>query len=158
MHIGKITAFALLSIGTITAKDKPTISIRVVETQSSSRHYSYDAPGTASQSTTNCTGNATATSVGNSTDVNGTTNCNTTTTPGTPSRRETIAIRQAHVLAVMPDGKHVTLWCQYGFRRCADLSAGSYTAELDGNSLYVYELDLSGKLAHRIKYQYAGGW
>ena len=34
----------------------------------------------------------------------------------------------------MPSGTHVTLWCQAGWRHCSMPSAGSYTAEVDGNT------------------------
>lgn len=151
----------------ITGKKDKTIKIRVVESQASDRYSSYTTPGTNAQSNTSCSGGVTGTAttvptlpgLPTTTNVNGTTNssCSTTTTPATPPTTHTIAIRQEHVLAVMPDGRHVTLWCQAGFRRCADLSEGTYTAEVDGNTLYVYLLDLSSKPL-KVKYRHVGGW
>jgi hypothetical protein len=57
----------------------------------------------------------------------------------------------------MPDGRHVTLWCQKGLRKCANLDAGTYQAELDGNSVWVSATEFSGKI-DKIKYKYVGGW
>lgn len=52
----------------------------------------------------------------------------------------------------MADGTHVTLWCQVGFRQCVSLKAGSYSAEVDGNTVWMYIRDLSGK-EHKVKYK-----
>ena len=46
----------------------------------------------------------------------------------------------------------MTLWCQVGFRHCDNLQPGKYEAEIDGNALFVYVHDLSGK-EHKIKYK-----
>jgi hypothetical protein len=46
----------------------------------------------------------------------------------------------------------VTLWCQEGFRKCDNLQPGKYEAEIDGNALFVFIHDLSGK-EHKIKYK-----
>lgn len=141
------------------AKDKPTVTIQVVDTQSSQRQFTYQVPGTPAKSTTNCDSNATVygTTTGNAT-VNGTANCTTTTTPGAAPRTAQRSIEQKHVQAIMPDGRHVTLWCQQGFRRCSKLSPGSYSAELDGNSVWMQVYDLDGATKHKVKYQFEGGW
>jgi hypothetical protein len=57
----------------------------------------------------------------------------------------------------MPDGAHVTLWCQTGFRRCVSLPAGSYSGEVKGNTVWMYVADLDGT-EHKVKYKAAGTW
>jgi hypothetical protein len=57
----------------------------------------------------------------------------------------------------MPDGMHITLWCQAGFRRCSTLEAGPYTAVIKGNSLWVETFRLDGKM-QKVKYHFVGGW
>jgi len=153
------SAFCFLLLATAAVgKDKPKITIQVVDTQASERQYSYVVPGTAAQSTTNCNSNATAMAIGdNMTTANGTTNCRTTTTPGRPARTVVNSIPQEHVHAIMPEGTHVTLWCQRGFRQCRYLNPGTYAAQLSGDTLWVYGHDLGGK-EHKIKYHAAGGW
>lgn len=140
------------------AKEKPKVRIEVVDTQSSTRQFTYYVPGTNGRSTTNCDDNATAIDLGGGVaTANGTTNCTTTSTPGSPASTGVRNIPQAHVHAIMPDGTHVTLWCQSGFRHCSTLNAGYYAAEVDGNSVWVYGRDLGGK-EHKVKYHYVGGW
>jgi hypothetical protein len=143
---------AIAVIGCATAclaKTGPTITIEVVNSQASQRQYSYYAPGTNSTSSTNCD----TTGYGYS----ATTNCTTTTNPGTPGRTVTNSIAQEHVYAVMPDGSHITLWCQAGFRRCSSLGAGNYAAEIKGNNAWIVTHDLDGK-EHKVKYHSVGGW
>jgi hypothetical protein len=154
-----ISASCLLLLATLAlAKDKPRITIQVVDSQTSVRQFAYNLPGTASNSTTNCNGSATATAPGGGVvTANGTTNCRTTTTPGAPSRAVVRSIPQAHVHAIMPDSRQITLWCQQGFRRCSTLSAGTYNAEVDGNTVWIFAHDLGGK-EHKVKYHYIGGW
>ncbi len=139
------------------AKDKPRIQIQVVGTQTGERQAAFTIPGTATQSTTNCNGTATATGIGGLATANGTTNCTTTTNPGVPPRTVVRSIPQAYVHAIMPDGRRITVWCQAGLRRCTTLSPGSYTAEIDGNSLWIYAYELGDK-QHKLKYRYVGGW
>jgi hypothetical protein len=145
-----------LSVATF-AKDKPKITIEVVDSQSSQRQWTQYVPGTNGHSETTCDTNGTALDTGNVTTVNGTTNCTTTTTPGSPASTVQHSIAQEHVHAIMADGTHITLWCQNGFRRCASLSAGAYSAEVSGNSLFIYAHQLDGK-EMKIKYHYVGGW
>jgi hypothetical protein len=149
-------AFAALSTPTF-GKDNPTITVNVVNTQASTRQFNYTTPGTAGTSNTTCITNGTAIDSGNVTNINANTNCSTTSTPGTPPQTYTHSIAQEHVFAIMPDGAHVTLWCQAGFRHCYYLQPGSYTAEVKGNSLWMYVHDLSGK-ERKIKYHAVGGW
>ena len=155
----------LFFAGAAFGKEKPRVTIQVVETNTSERQYAYTVPGTAGTSTTNCdtNGNGSVYGTNNGGTVNGTvntnsnTNCTTTSQPGTPARTGTRSIIQEHVQAIMPDGMHVTLWCQVGFRKCDSLQPGNYSAEVDGNAVWMYVHDLSGK-EHRIKYKYVGGW
>jgi hypothetical protein len=153
-----ILCFCILIATGALAKDKPRITIQVVTTHTSERQYSYTIPGTGAQSSTNCNSNATAIDTGAGTaTANGTTNCETTTTPGSPPQTVVNSIPQVHVYAVMPNNAHVTLWCQRGFRQCRTLEAGSYFAEVSGDTLWVYGHDLEGK-EHKIKYHAVGGW
>jgi len=154
MSLLRIAVLAPLLIGIVSAKEKPKITIRVVETQASDRHFNYEVAGTPEKSTTNCRDNSGYGSV-----ITGGPGivCNTTTTPATASHKDTISVAQANVLAVFPGDKHVTLWCQYGFRKCVDLEKGSYGAEVDGETVWVFVPDLSGKIT-KIKYRHNGGW
>lgn len=143
------------------AKDKPRITIEVVNSEASQRQYTYTTPGRKGTSETNCSTNGTSNGTINdygvgpiqtrSTD-NASTNCTTTTTAPTPPQTYVRSITQEHVSAVLPDGRYVTLWCQEGFRKCDNLQPGKYEAEIDGNSLFVFAHDLSGK-EHKIKYK-----
>jgi hypothetical protein len=158
-------SLAVLAFG----KDKPTVTIQIVDSQASTREVSYTTPGKAGTSNTTCNTNGTADTYGNatsygnstvyngSTNVNANTNCTTTSTPATPPQMHTRYITQQNVHAIMPDGTHVALWCQAGWRRCANLRSGSYTAEIDGGSVRIYAVDLSQKV-HKIKYKDVGGW
>lgn len=139
------------------ASDHRQLTIQVVDTRTSERQYSYYVPGTAAKSTTDCDSNAIANSSGSVTNINGTTNCTTTTTPGTAPQRIDGSIAQAQVHAILPDGMHASLWCQAGFRRCSILQPGPYTAEIKGNSVWVYTFQLDGK-PHKVKYHFVGGW
>jgi hypothetical protein len=143
---------------TAIANDKPAITIQVVETKASERVFNHVVPGSDAQSHTNCDTNATTIDYGSGLGgANGTTTCTTTTTPGTPARTVTRTIPQAHVFAIMPNGDHVTLWCQKAWRNCVTLSPGSYTAEIDKNNAWIYAHDLSGK-QQKIKFHSVGGW
>lgn len=83
----------------------------------------------------------------------------TNTTPGTQATHEPgtpRSITQERVHAIMADGRHVTLWCEKVFRRCDYLQPGSYSAEVKGNTVWIYVLDLSSK-EHKIRYKVADG-
>jgi hypothetical protein len=143
------------------AKDKPRITIEVLNSEASQRQYTRIIPGSKGTSETNCTTNGntygTATDYGVgithiNANTNANTNCTTTTTPSTPPQTYVRSIRQEHVSAILPDGRQVTLWCQQEYRRCDDLLPGRYEAEIDGNSLFVYVHDVSGK-EHKTKYK-----
>jgi len=152
-----ISVYAVLLTTAAQGKDRFKIQIQVVNTQTSQRQAAYTVPGTASQSTTDCSGSATATGIGGMATATGSSNCATTTTPGLPARTVVGSIPQAYVHAIMSDGRRVTLWCQTGLRRCENLGPGNYAAEIDGNSLWIYSFELGGK-RYKIKYRYAGGW
>jgi hypothetical protein len=140
------------------------VTVQVVGTQTSEKEFTHTTRGTAPISTTNCNSNGTGSVNGNTNgnttygtvDTNSTTNCTTETQPGTPPRTHVNYVTQEHVRAIMPDGTHVTLWCQVGFRKCAPLQAGSYSAEVKGNTVWMYVHDLSGKES-RMKYKAVGG-
>ena len=158
-----LLAVTLLSVSSNAAfaKDKPKITIEVVNSETSQRQYTYTTPGRNGASQTNC--NTNGTTHGTVTDygvgptqinanTNANTNCTTTTTPSTPPQTNVRSITQEHVSAILPDGRQVTLWCQEGFRHCDNLLPGKYEAEIDGNALFVFVHDLSGK-EHKIKYK-----
>jgi hypothetical protein len=161
----KIACVAMMMVCSIAvfAKDKPTFQIEVVGTDTWQRDVAIHHPATAGTSNTDCNSNGSvnATTYGNNTNgnLNATTNCTTTTTPGTAGYTTHRAIQQASVHAIV-NGQHATLWCQAGFRKCASLSPGTYTAEADGDKavkIYVYSL-ISGKLMGKMKYRLVGGW
>src|SRR6266568_4500073 len=151
----------LLSISVpLVAKDKPAITIQVVDSNTWHRDLAFQHAATASQ--TNC--NTSGTTNGTVTDdsvyatTNSTTNC--ATTPGTPAYTSHTYIAQDTTHAIMPDGTHVVLWCQNGFRKCSSLAPGSYRAEADGDNavrVYVYSL-ITHKSQGKIKYHVVGTW
>jgi hypothetical protein len=166
----KLSLILFISLAALAfGKEKPTITIQIVDSQASTRQFSYTTPGSAGTSNTTCntsgtadtSGNATSyrnnTSYNGSTNVNANTNCTTASTPATPPQTHVGYIAQENVHAIMPDGSHVSLWCQAGWRRCANLRPGKYTAEIDGGALRIYAFDLSQKV-HKIKYKDVGGW
>jgi hypothetical protein len=145
------------------AKDKETFQIEVVGTDAWQRDVAIHHAATAGTSNTNCdsNGNVNASTYGNTTNgsVNATTNCTTTSTPGTPAYTTHSSIQQESVHAIL-NGQHVTLWCQAGFRKCANLAPGTYTAEADGDKavrIYVYSL-ISHKLMGKMKYRLVSSW
>lgn len=134
--------FGLVFLGAILqAKDHAKVTVEVVDSEASERKVARFIPGTNTQSSTTCFGYT----------------CSTTTTPGQAPRVVHGAIPQVHVRAVMPDGRHVTLWCQSGLRKCENLAAASYEAEVDGDNLWIISADLAGK-PRKLKYRYVGGW
>jgi hypothetical protein len=142
------------------AKDKPRVTVQVVETETSERQSSYVVAGTDAKSTTTCNKSASETvyakdngrTVKEAVDTDSTSTCTTTARPATPPTTQVRSIRQENVEAIMADGTHVTLWCQAGFRQCISLKAGYYSAEVDGNTVWMYIRDLSGK-EHKVKYK-----
>jgi hypothetical protein len=153
-----LTLTVLLSVAVPAfASDGKEVTIQVVNTQTSARQYSYYTPGRAGTSSTNCDTTATANTLGSNTNINGNTNCTTTSTPGTGPQRIDQSIAQAHIFATMPNGAHITLWCQAGFRRCSTLEPGPYTAEIKGNSVWIETFRLDGKM-QKVKYHFVGGW
>jgi len=150
-------ALILSWVTVMVAKDNPTVRIEVAESSASERHYTEYLPGTSGQSRTNCNGSAIGTQTGNTSVANGISNCTTTTTPSRPSRTVERTIPQVHIRAIMTDGRHATLWCQAGFRRCEKLAAGFYDAEIKGGAVWIRLADLSGR-TYRVKYLYVGGW
>lgn len=156
------TIVRILLPSAVFAKDQPTFQIEVVGTDAWQRDLAIHHAATAGTSDTNCNtnGNVNETTYGNTTNgnVNATTNCTTTSTPGTRAYTTHHAIQES-VHAIL-NGQHVTLWCQSGFRKCANLSPGTYTAEADGDKavrIYVYSL-ISHKLMGKMKYRVAGSW
>ena len=143
------------------AGEKPRINIQVVGTENSQRQYTYTVAGTAAKTTTSCDTNANKTEYNtrheSDTTLSGNTTCTTTSQPGTPATTQVRSIAQENVHAVMPNGEHVTLWCQTGLRRCDSLPAGSYSAEVKGNTMWIYVADLDGT-EHKVKYKAAGYW
>ncbi len=146
------------------AKDKTTFQIEVLGTDAWQRDVAIHHAATNGTSNTNCdtNGSVNTTTVGDYSNgsVNATTNCTTTTAPGTPAYVTHRSIQQESVHAVFPNAQHVMLWCQAGFRKCANLAPGSYTVEPDGDKavrIYVYSI-VSHKLMGKMKYRVIGSW
>lgn len=142
------------------AKDKPTLTIQVVDSNTWQRDVAIHHSRTASQTNCNTSGNTNGTVTDSSVyaTTNSTTNC--TTTPGAPAYTSHMYIAQETTHAIMPDGTHVLLWCQRGFRKCISLAPGAYQAEADGDNalrVYVYSL-VTHKQMGKIKYRVAGTW
>jgi len=154
------TLVVLFLAGAAFAKEKPRVTVQVVETETSERQYTRTVAGTAGVSTTSCntSGNQTVygtsrgSTVQGAVDTNSSTTCTTTSRPATPPSTQVRSIKQQHVQAIMADGTHVTLWCQAGLRKCVSLEPGHYSAEVDGNTVWVYVRELSGK-ERKIKYK-----
>jgi hypothetical protein len=159
--------FALVACIVLTvtafAKDRPTFQLEVVSTDAWQRDLAIRHAATSGSSNSNCNtnGSVDATTYGNTTNgsVNATTNCTTTTTPGSPAYTTHQAIQQESVHGIL-NGQHVTLWCQAGFRKCANLAPGTYAAEADGDKavrIYVYSL-ITHKLMGKMKYRLIASW
>jgi hypothetical protein len=163
-----VVAFLTVVACTASGKDKPVISIEVVATDAPVKDVTVYHRATSGTATTTCntngTTNGTATTYGDTTNVNATstanTDCTTTSTPGRPAYVSHAYVQQEYVHAILPDGQHVTLWCQSGFRKCANLAPGSYQAEADGDKalrIHVYSV-ITHKLMGKMKYRVAGSW
>jgi hypothetical protein len=142
------------------AKDKPTITIQVVDSNTWQRDVAIRHAATASQTNCDTNGNTNGTITDTSVyaTTNSTTNC--TTTPGQPAYTSHMYIAQDTTHAIMSDGTRVLLWCQKGFRKCSSLAPGTYEAEADGDNalrVYVYSL-VTHKPQGKIKYHVVGTW
>jgi hypothetical protein len=142
------------------AKDKPTLTIQVVDSNTSQKDVAIHLAGTASQTNCDTSGNTngTITDTFVYATTNSTTNC--TTTPGSPAYTSHMYIAQENTHAILPDGTRVLLWCQKGFRKCSSLAPGTYQAEADGDNalrIYVYSL-ITHKPQGKIKYRVMGTW
>jgi hypothetical protein len=154
------TLMIVLCATTAFAKAKPHVTIQVVDTETSARESTYTVAGTPAVSKTTCNtsenqtvyGKDNGRTVKGTVNTNGTSSCTTVSQPATPPTTRSRSIRQENVQAVMEDGRNVTLWCQQGWRDCVSLLPGSYSAEIDGNTVWVYIKDLSGK-ERKIKYK-----
>lgn len=155
-----LSTILLCSVG-VFAGEKPRINIQVVGTEDGQRQYTYTVAGTPAQTTTSCNTDANKTEYNtrnvSDTSISGNTTCTTTSQPATPPTTQVRSVKQEDVHAVMPKGEHVTLWCQAGLRRCDSLPAGSYSAEVKGNTVWIYVADLDGT-EHKVKYKAAGTW
>lgn len=151
---------ATLLLNTAFSKQKPRVTIQVVGTQASERNYTYTLPGKPAQSKTTCDTNGSGSisgttygdNVSGTVNTDSTSNCTTTTKPATAPTTHTISYTDEYVRAIMPDGTHVTLWCEIGFRKCWNLQPGSYSAEIKGDTVWMFAHDLSGK-QYKLKYK-----
>jgi hypothetical protein len=140
------------------AKDKPTITIEVVDSQTWQRDVAIHHSGYAQTNcNTNGSTNGTVSDSGNVyATTSDTTNCSTTSSPAYTTHRE---ITQESIHAIL-NGQHVLLWCQNGFRKCSALQPGTYQAEPDGKNavkIYVYSLVTHEEIG-KLKYRVAGTW
>ncbi len=139
-------------------KENPRITIQVVGSQTNERRYTNTTPGPVITSQTTCSPNRNGSVTGPIIDPASTTLCATTSQTGAPPVTLVNSIKEEHVRAIMPDGAHVTLWCEGGVRRCDSLRPGNYSAEVKGNTVWMYPHDPSGK-EHKIKYKaLRGDW
>ena len=139
------------------AKDKITITVGLGATDENVVQRTYVIPGTNGYTSSNCNGSATVVTVGATATVNGNSNCNTTITAATAPMVGVVSIEQALVDAVMPNGKHVLLTCLVSARNhCGGLAFGSYSAEVHGDHVWVFDHDINGK-EYKIKYHVVGG-
>jgi hypothetical protein len=84
-------------------------------------------------------------------------NCTTVEHPGTAPTVVTQTFYQVWLNTVI-GARHVKLWCTKMYRDCRDLSAGSYSREIKGDSVYLDTFNLEGKKKKRIKYKAVGSW
>jgi hypothetical protein len=153
-------ALVIFIAGTAFAKDKPRVTVQIVDAQTSARESTYTVAGSPAVSKTTCNESGNQTIYGKDNgrtvkgvvDTNKTSTCTTVSQPAVPPTTRVRSIRQENMEAVLADGTHVTLWCQQGFRKCVSLKPGSYSAELDGNTVWIFLRDLSGKEG-KIKYK-----
>jgi hypothetical protein len=142
---------ALGSCAVCFAADPVLVKISVVGTDSSDKVQTHVTPGRTS---TNCESTATATAGRNTISSDQSKKCTTTTSP---AETRTVVIPQQNVRAIMPDGSHVTLWCQAALRHCVALAPGDYQAEVKGNVAWIHVPKLDGT-DDRLKYKAQGGW
>lgn len=150
----------VLLAGAAVAKEKPRVTVQVLETETSEREYTRTVAGTPGVSKTSCNSSENQTVYGKSTgktvkgavNTNSSTNCTTVSQPATPPSTQMRSVTQQNVRAVMADGTQVTLWCQAGLRKCVALQPGNYSAEVDGNTVWIFVRELSGK-ENKIKYK-----
>jgi hypothetical protein len=142
---------ALGSCAVCFAADPVLVTITVAGTDSSDKVQTHVTPGRTS---TDCQATAISTADRKTTSSNQTKKCTTTTSP---AETRTVVIPQQNVRAIMPDGSHVTLWCQAALRHCVALAAGDYQAEVKGNVAWVHVPKLDGT-DDRLKYKAQGGW
>src|SRR4051812_3993363 len=122
-------AVTLLLASAALAKDKPRVTVHVVDAETSQRESSYTVAGSPAVSKTTCNSSENQsiyakekgkTVRGNvSTDASST--CTTVAQPATAPSTRVVTVRQENVQAVMEDGRNVTLWCQQGLRQCVSL-------------------------------------
>jgi hypothetical protein len=163
MHMKKLISVVVIlgvSCLPVLGKDKPKITIQVVDSNNWQRQFDVHHGGTASQTNCDTNGNTNGTITDSSVyaTTNATTNC--TTKPGSPAYTTHGYIAQNTTHAIMPDGTHVMLWCQAGFRKCSNLAPGTYQAEADGDNalrVYVYSL-VTHKPQGKLKYHVTGTW
>ncbi len=133
-------------------KDHPRITIQVVNSRAASYQRNVYVPGQRGHSETNCNTMGNATLTGTTAYGSANTNCSTTTTPGRAPQIATRTVAEEYVKALLPDGRNVVLWCQQGYRKCLPLAPGSYEAQIDGNALFIFVPELSGK-ERKVKYK-----
>ena len=170
MNPAKWILLTLLLPAIGSAGQKPQFVLEVAKAIQSEHASSYYVPGSPSQSRTSCNGTSNAS--GNTSTLDA--NCTTTTSPGSPARSGTRYVYSEDIRVIMPDGSHLTLWCQEGYRTCLHLAAGKYSAERDKDTIWIYctfanqdnwsETGMSPgqrKASHtleKIKYRVVGTW
>jgi hypothetical protein len=171
VRAGKFLPLIMLLSALGHADKKPQFVLEVTKAVQTEQVRSYYVPGTPSQSRTACSGTSTDTGTTTST-LNA--DCTTTTTPGSAPYSGTRLSYSEDIRVIMPDGSHLTLWCQEGFRRCIHLAPKKYWAEQEKDTVWIYctyadqeQWDETGMSpgerkanheAQRVKYRVVGTW
>jgi hypothetical protein len=141
------------------AKDRPAVAVEIVGSKSWDVPVKFHTQGSSGTTNTDC-------------NVNGNyVNCTSSTTGEVAPQSYTILKHNVSLRAVMPDGSEVYLWCRVGWRFCAELPKGSYKAEIDKKTVWIYatfytdkpKYDSQGSMLPRktqiekIKFEITGG-
>lgn len=132
----------LLMTCMLLAKDRPRVTIEVVDSTVGETTVSKYVYPTKGKSRTSCIGGQ----------------CETETAPGHAGYVDKSRAPQVDVHVILPDGSKAILRCVGNEKNCVSLGRGSYPAEVtNGNTALIFVKDLAGK-ERKIKYKHAGSW
>jgi hypothetical protein len=153
MLVVRTLALLLVTVPCL-ASDPVSMKIQVVDTSVTETQSNTGVSGYAGHSSTRCDNPV---GYGNSSSSRPSTNCSNTGISAGAGHSADKSILQINVHAVLPDGTHVTLWCQTSLRHCSALSPGEYVADVKGNDAWIHLPKMDGS-ADKIKYRSIGGW